>query len=317
MNKQDAQVRSFAKFVVLSAACAFSMAACAPQQREVGPSDGLSRGEDQMPADSGLGGEPLPMDSEGPKTDGISARQPLDPLDPSSPAPGAEESESPSTSTGKWTNVAAGRVDGDVYFEAKQWANAVPLYEQYLSMRPGEHITRYRLGICYLRLNKPSEAAEHLRLAHGQRPANQDYLEALSQALFAAERNDELFRILRSRALDLQTRDDWLRLGRYADKMKDRDTTLTSYLSAARVDRGRSWQPHVALYDHYRSMGQRAEAVNRLRMAYFVAPLQSEVTSRVKEAGVIVGPTFGLRPAEMAAPRVAPADTSPGRFAPR
>jgi tetratricopeptide (TPR) repeat protein len=143
-----------------------------------------------------------------------------------------------------------------------------------------------------------AEAAEHLRLIHTQSPGNMKYTEMLAEALYQSKQNDELFRLLRSEAVESQNASDWIRLGQYAMKLGDKDTAKTALLSAVKVDGGRTWQPHVALYDYYRSMGQKGEAIERLRMAAFVAPNQPEVNRRIVESGAINGPTFPNMPVE-------------------
>ncbi len=187
---------------------------------------------------------------------------------------------------------------GDIYFDAGQNQVAIESYEQYLTLRAGDEAARYNLSKAYMRSGDYAKAAEHLRILHTQAPRTPEYTEALADALLAGGRRDELYRLLKSEALEQQTMDDWLRLGRFALRQGDKDTALVALLASAKVDAGRSWQPHVTLYDYYRSMGQRTEAVRRLRMAAWVAPRNPEVTRRISESGAINGPTFPLRPDE-------------------
>lgn len=196
------------------------------------------------------------------------------------------------------TPVSAYKDKGDTYFEAGQNQTAIEAYEQYMQLRPGDEAARFNLATAYTRTGEHAKAAEHLRILHTQVPNRPDYTDALAESLLAADRKDELYRLLKSEALEQQTMTDWLRLGRFALRQGDKDTALVALLAAARVDGGRSHEPHIELYDYYRSMGMRPEAVRRLRMAAFVSPRNAEVTRRIAESGEISGPTFPIRPDE-------------------
>lgn len=194
--------------------------------------------------------------------------------------------------------ASAYREQGDIRLEAGQYPAAIENYETYLEQRPGDDTARYNLAKAYMASGEPAKAASNLRIIHTQVPGNAQYTELLAESLLDSGRKDELYRLLKSEAMDQQTMSDWLRLGQYALRQGDKDTALVALLASAKVDGGRSWEPHVALYDYYRSMGQKAEAIRRIRMAAWVAPMNAEVQKRVKESGELTGPTFALRPDE-------------------
>lgn len=194
--------------------------------------------------------------------------------------------------------ASAFREQGDVRMDAGQYALAIENYETYLEQRPGDHQARFNLAKAYMASGEPGKAAANMRIVNTQVPGRSAYTEFLAETLLASGRRDELYRLLKSEALDQQTMGDWLRLGRYALRQGDKDTALVALLASAKVDGGRSWEPHVALYDYYRSMGQKPEAIRRIRMAAWVAPMNAEVQRRVKESGQVTGPTFALRPDE-------------------
>lgn len=195
-------------------------------------------------------------------------------------------------------NFGAHRINGETYLAAGQWDKAAPELEQYLEHRPGEADVRAGLAQAYMRMGDFPRAADHLRLVHTQVPGNEKYTDMLCDALLAAGKNDELYRTLRTEALERQNASDWLRMGNYAMKLGDKDTAQAALLAAAKVDAGRTWKPHVALFDYYRSMGLKREAIDRLRMAAYVAPMEAEVNRRIDSSGVINGPTFPMRPLE-------------------
>ena len=196
------------------------------------------------------------------------------------------------------TPASAYKNEGDRRFEAGQDAAAIESYEQFLDLRPGDEEARFNVAQAYMRSGQPAKAAGHLRVLHTQAPGNGEYTELLAESLLASGRRDELYRLLKSEAVEQQSMADWLRLGNYALKQGDKDTALVALLASAKVDGGRSWEPHIALYDYYRSMGQKPEAIRRLRMAAWVAPMNGEVSKRIKESGEVTGPTFAMRPDE-------------------
>jgi hypothetical protein len=64
--------------------------------------------------------------------------------------------------------------------------------------------------------------------------------------------------------------------------------------------------PQVALVDFYTALQDPANAERRLRMAAFVDRQSTEVLRRVRDLGVIDGPTFPMPPEEYVPPAPAP-----------
>lgn len=190
---------------------------------------------------------------------------------------------------------------GDANFKGGRFDAAAADYQEYVDRKPGDHTVRVKLGETLLKLDEPTRAAEQLRVAYSQRPGEAAYLDALCDALIAAGQTDELYRLLRTNAADRGTVDDHIRLGRYAMKLGDADTARVALLAAARVDRGTTPAPYVALTDFYLSINDTANATRRLRMAYFIDPEAGIVMERLRRMNVIVGPTFGLVPDERSA----------------
>jgi tetratricopeptide (TPR) repeat protein len=215
-------------------------------------------------------------------------------------------------------NPAPFRISGDAAFNATQWARAAEAYEQYLEIRPGDSAIRTNLGIAYMNLGDYAKAAQNLRLVYTASPSNDRIVNLLAESLARGEKLDELFRLLRSEAIDSQQTADWMRLGRYAMRLGDKDIAQTAFLTAAKVDAGQSAEPHLALFDYYRAMGNRPEAITRLRYAAYIDPQSHELRKRfdLVSAGsgsgsdrAIMGPTFPLRPPEAGPQRV---PTPPG-----
>ncbi len=198
-------------------------------------------------------------------------------------------------------SLLAVRESGERAMEEGRYNDAVVEFEEYVQRLPGDPIGRYNLGRAYLAANppRPVQARENLYLAHSQRLGDDEIFEALAQSLLANDQHEELFRLLRQRASDRQRVSDYLRLGRYAQELGDPDQARQAYLTAARIDGGRTAEVQLALANLYDSLGDRERALLRLRMAYYLAPDNPQIAARIREYGEIPGPSFALPPEEL------------------
>lgn len=200
---------------------------------------------------------------------------------------------------------------GDIAYERQRWTEAYENYQEYVDRSPGSWRARLALARSLMQLERYPEAAEQLRLVYAQRPGDLDVLDELCDALLAAGQREELYRLLRGRTTTGGTADDYLRLGWYAYRMGDMDEARTALLSAARIDGGRSLEPQLSLAQFYAAIGDEAEAVRRLRMAYYLDPANARVQELARSFGEVPGPTFGTPPAEAGAGAVPPTGRSP------
>lgn len=190
------------------------------------------------------------------------------------------------------------RYTGVTRMKTGQYVQAEAAFQDFVTRMPGDPYMRAELGKAQLKNGKPSEAAENLRIAYSQRPQDGETLDALAEALVQSKQYDECFRLLRTAAADRGTALDHIRLGKYALRMGDTDTARVAFLTAARIDRGRSTEPQLALCEFYTAINDRPMAVRRLAMAYYLAPEKTEVLEQCRALGVIAGPTFGIMPEE-------------------
>lgn len=190
------------------------------------------------------------------------------------------------------------RTQGEVQLSGKNYQAAAVNFKNYLDIEPGNYEVRYLYGVSLLKLGRSAEASEALLTAYSQRPGRSDYADAMAEAMIAAGKKDELFRILRANANDRNTVEDWLRLGRSSLAMGDLDTAQVALLTAARVDKGRTAEPQIALSDLYKSLGRDADAQKRIRMAYYREPYNSTVIQRSRAMGVVLNPGDGVFPEE-------------------
>ena len=112
-----------------------------------------------------------------------------------------------------------------------------------------------------------SEAREQFELAYATRPDDPTVLELLSDSMLAAGDEADLYDLLHTRAEARQTAEAWFLLGRYMVQAGDIDVAERALLTAARMDGGQTAEVQVALADFYESVGDRENALERLRMA--------------------------------------------------
>lgn len=195
-------------------------------------------------------------------------------------------------------NARPFREAGDRALMREDFAAAASNYEQFLAINPGDAGIMLSLGRAYLGLNRPHDAARILAVAAGMRPRDNATQDAYATALLRSNRHDELIRYLRTRATEQSDVSDWIRLGRFAAETGDADLARQALITAARIDRGRTTAPQLALHDFYTSIGDTENAYARLRMAYAIDPRDDGVIARMERAGYRATPRFALPPAE-------------------
>lgn len=198
---------------------------------------------------------------------------------------------------GEFTN---NRLKGDDALLGGQYDDAVAYYNKYLEGYPGEPVVRTHLGKALLRGGHPREAASELRIAYSQRPGDDETMDLLGEAMVQSNQHDELHRLLRTNAVDRGAPGDWIRLGRYSLSMGDTDTARTALLTAARVDKGQTPGPQLALCDYYWAIGDKPNATRRLQAAYYLAPRGTATLERMRTLGISEGPKWAGRVPEEA-----------------
>ncbi len=198
------------------------------------------------------------------------------------------------------------RQSGDEHYTNQRYAEALTDYEEYAQRQPGDARGNYDLGRTLLQLGRVSEAIPNLWVAYDVEPTRPEYVNTLAEALCRAAENAavdlgeraELYRFLNSRTQQWPTTEEFLRLGKYAERLGDADEALTAYLTAARIDMGQSLAPQLALAEFHLARGDRDEGVRRLRMALYLDQTNPDVAAKLRAQGEIPGPTFALQPAE-------------------
>ena len=188
---------------------------------------------------------------------------------------------------------------GDIKFGAGNYSGALTDYVEYERRKPDDVDVRLRLAETYLRSGDAKAAREQMHIVRDVKPAKEDSIEGLADALAAAGEQEELMLFLQKMTRERGGVSDYMRLGTYAQQVGNVDEAQEAYLQAARLDGGKSSRIQLALADFYESLGDKSNALKRLRMAMYLDPKNEEIPARVRALGEIPGPSLAMPPEEM------------------
>ncbi|MFG0282947.1 MAG: tetratricopeptide repeat protein [Phycisphaerales bacterium JB039] len=197
-----------------------------------------------------------------------------------------------------------GRSPSEVYWDANRafergdYETAAADYQEYIEVRPGDTEGRLGLGKSLLILGRADEATDHLWVAYDAKPRDDSRADLLAEAMYQAGQTQKLVEFLRERTEQPGRVQDYLTLGRYAALCGLPDEAEPALLTAAKLDRGVSLEPQLALADFYESIGANEMALERYRMALWIDRENEEIKERVRALGEIPGPTFAIIPEE-------------------
>jgi tetratricopeptide (TPR) repeat protein len=190
------------------------------------------------------------------------------------------------------------RKDADLAFQVKKWEKAEADYQEYLDRRPFDNEVRFLLGQSQLEQGKTREANSNFGIALDVDPLNDGILDTSAEGLYQSGNREALTAFLQRAASERGRVADYMRMGKYMQLIGHVDEAQQAYLTAAKIDQGRTASIHNSLADFYLSIGDRKRAVERLRMAYFITPQDKALATKIRELGEIPGPTFALMPTE-------------------
>lgn len=179
-----------------------------------------------------------------------------------------------------------------------EYDKAVADFEQYLVQRRDDYKVRFEYGKSLLKVNRPQDARREFAICTEAEPLNDLYWDWFSESIFQQKDFGELTTILEQRCHDRGLPGDYLRLGRYMNKMGHADDALNAYLTAAKIDGGKTAAIQHELADFYGERGDKANQVRRLRMALYLDQQNKDWNDEVRRLGEIPGPSFWLRPIE-------------------
>jgi predicted Zn-dependent protease len=169
-------------------------------------------------------------------------------------------------------------------------------FEEYVRRKPDDVEVRYQYARTLIDAGEPKPAIQELNTCLDVYPLNDQYLDALAEAMYKADERDALTSLLARNASERGRVSDFTRQGVYAAKIGNADEAQQALKTAAKLDNGQTVGPQRALADFYGSLGNRANQVRHLRMAYFIEPANPDTLKEIRRVGEIPGPTFGLPP---------------------
>ena len=173
-------------------------------------------------------------------------------------------------------------------------------YEQYLDKLRSDYLVRADYGKVLLKLNRPMDARREFAICTEADPLNDLYWDLLAEAIFQQKDHGELTSVLEQRCRDRGAPADYLRLGRFMNRMGHADDAQNAYLTAAKIDGGKSFAIQKEMADFYGERGDKANQIRRLRMALYLDRQNIALNEEVRRLGEIPGPSFWLPPAEAA-----------------
>lgn len=190
------------------------------------------------------------------------------------------------------------RSHADTLVTQGRYDEAIAEYEEYIARKPEDVQVRGKLGAAYLAAEQPLRAREQYLLAAGVQPFNDGFLDGLAESYYQANAREDLIEFLARQTRERGAVSDYIRQGKYLFKLGNADEARFALETAARLDKGRTIEPQIALADMYRDLGDRANEVRRLRMALFVNPNNQAVQERLTRVGSGPKDQIGLTPAE-------------------
>lgn len=171
-------------------------------------------------------------------------------------------------------------------------------YEAYLDKIRSDFQVRALYGKTLLKLNRAQEARTQFAICTEADPLNDEYWDLLAEAVYQQKDLGELTNLLEQRCRDRGLPPDYLRLGRYMNLMGHADDAQVAYLTAAKIDEGKTASIQKELADFYGLRGDKLNQVTRLRMALYLDPQNEALMAEVRRLGEVPGPSFWLPPAE-------------------
>lgn len=191
------------------------------------------------------------------------------------------------------------RNDADHAYKTHQWAKAETDYQEYLNRKPESNDVRFLLAQSQLEQGKTRESNWNFGIALDVDPLNDSILDRSAESLYQSGNREALTAFLLRAASERGRVSDYMRLGKYMQQIGHPDEAVQAYLTAAKIDEGKTPTVQLALADLYQTVGDRPQAIRRLRMAYFLSPEDPKILQRIRDLGEIPGPTFALAPAEI------------------
>ncbi len=188
------------------------------------------------------------------------------------------------------------KAEGNAAYARGDYDAALGHYWAYVNERPQSAWGRHRLGLTYMAMGEPRYAREQFDVAYDLEPENTAYAEALADSLLELGEVAALFEHLELLADRDPTSAGHIRTARYAERLGFMDEALAAYRKGVALDGRTSPEPHRAMADFRRRIGDREGEVRSLRKVLWFDGTDAQATARLEELGEIVGPSFALQP---------------------
>ncbi len=189
---------------------------------------------------------------------------------------------------------------GNHYLEYEKWQEAADEFKPVLEHSPGNWRAEYGYGVAMTNLGDLPAARSALERANARMPSNMDVVFALAQVMYQQKDASQLYQLLQGSASEFGSQAAYLKLAEYAMELKDNDTALMALQGEITVDEGfsvdRSTEPYLRMAQLQEQIGNRDEAVRRLRQAYAIQPLDPRVIAALEAQGMQPGPGTALSP---------------------
>lgn len=190
------------------------------------------------------------------------------------------------------------------------------VFQKCVDRDPTELKSNYYLGRILLdHYEQPADAAKHFETAYAvlhnraeqqirdnpnldntgvPTPTLSQVADGLAEAMFRQKLRTQLVGFL-SEVVDYRgSIEDYQRKGRYLYKLGDHDGARDAYITATRIAGKTTVEPYVELAEFYDNIGARDEALVALRKAYGIDSTYPDLAKRIRDHGMVPGPTVAL-----------------------
>jgi len=196
-------------------------------------------------------------------------------------------------------SVAFLRRDAEAAVDEGDWVRAERRVNQVLEKDPSDWRALYYRGLIRLRQNRALDAQIALERAWQLRPNHEetpDILDALAQAYHKQGDEAQLFAFLERMTQQRGGPRDYLRQAEHLAKAGDYDNATIAYTKAAHFWPKNEVTPYIKMADFYKSINDKENEAIALRRAYGINPNLPRINTRLRDLGVIPGPTAALPP---------------------
>lgn len=190
------------------------------------------------------------------------------------------------------------RTQGDKAMDRENYEAARIEFTEVVSRQPTDWRSRIKLATALEELGEYREMREQMAVAYDLRPEDRAVLDQYCESMLLVSDSDTLLRFLRDLSVSPGNVEDFIRLGYYAAQVGDIDEAERALLTGARLDRGQSVEPQMALATFYANLGDDTRALERLRMALFVDQGNEAIMDAIRSYGEIPGPSYAVVPTE-------------------